>query len=245
MRDKIDERVSAATELLAEADKIVDATALDDLRRRQSSWTEFNDTLLATSFDGPIDREYRGLLGSIRSPWARELTLLEKRDELRKDIEEKIRRLESIRDRLELFEGPPHVQDVSLQDGLPGLDPALWEHVRTAGAEEQWPQAASAAATFVESKIREWSRLGPDKFGKDLITSAMRPNASSSLELGCTDGEKEGWHLLAMGFIAALGNVDRHRVQNRTDLRRYALGVLYAASLLLTQIRYQHPDRTR
>ena len=77
------------------------------------------------------------------------------------------------------------------------------------------------------------------------MSTALRPNAASPLELGYTPGEQEGWHLLAMGFVSALGNVDRHRIQDRDDLRRYGLGVLYTASLLLTQIRHQHPDRTQ
>jgi hypothetical protein len=51
----------------------------------------------------------------------------------------------------------------------------------------------------------------------------------------------EGWRFLAVGFASALGNVDRHNIQDRADLKQYALGVLGLASLLLTQVRFTHP----
>jgi len=40
----------------------------------------------------------------------------------------------------------------------------------------------------------------------------------------------------------ALGNADRHRVQQRDDAKRYGMGVLGAGSLLLTQLRHQHAN---
>ena len=36
---------------------------------------------------------------------------------------------------------------------------------------------------------------------------------------------------------------DTHRIQRRNDDKRYALGVLGAGSLLLTQLRYEHGNR--
>jgi hypothetical protein len=45
-----------------------------------------------------------------------------------------------------------------------------------------------------------------------------------------------------MGFAQAMGNVDRHRIQQRQDARRYAIGVFGLGSLLLTQLRYEHSD---
>ena len=61
--------------------------------------------------------------------------------------------------------------------------------------------------------------------------------------LGKTDGEKQGWHRLGMGFAMALRNVDTHRIQQRDDAKRYAMGVLGAGSLLLIQLRYEHGNR--
>jgi hypothetical protein len=53
-------------------------------------------------------------------------------------------------------------------------------------------------------------------------------------------GEQQGWQQFATGFVQALSNVNRHRIQNRDDAKAYAIGVLGAGSLLLTQLRYQH-----
>ena len=47
-----------------------------------------------------------------------------------------------------------------------------------------------------------------------------------------------------MGFAQAIGNVDRHRIQSRSDAKKYAIGVLGLGSLLLTQLRYEHPALT-
>jgi hypothetical protein len=46
--------------------------------------------------------------------------------------------------------------------------------------------------------------------------------------MGLTDSEKTGWQLFAQGIAQALRNVDNHRIQNRPDHKRYALGVVGA-----------------
>jgi hypothetical protein len=76
------------------------------------------------------------------------------------------------------------------------------------------------------------------------MTAVFRPEGGE-FPLGQTQGEREGWHQFARGFAAALRNVDTHRIQDRDDLKRYALGVLGAASLLLTQLRHKHENRLR
>jgi hypothetical protein len=40
----------------------------------------------------------------------------------------------------------------------------------------------------------------------------------------------------------AVGNAVRHRIQLRDDAKRFAMGVLGAGSLLLTQLRHQHAN---
>jgi hypothetical protein len=50
----------------------------------------------------------------------------------------------------------------------------------------------------------------------------------------------QGWQLFAQGIAQALRNVDAHRIQDRQDHKRYALGLVGACSLLLTQMRYEH-----
>ena len=43
----------------------------------------------------------------------------------------------------------------------------------------------------------------------------------------------------------ALRNADTHRIQERDDHKRYAMGVVGTASLLLTQLRHQHGNSFR
>ena len=69
-------------------------------------------------------------------------------------------------------------------------------------------------------------------------------SALGALRLGSRSGEWEGWRSLGIGCAQAVGNVDRHRIQDRMDAKRYAIGVLGTGSLILTQLRFQHPDTT-
>ena len=126
-----------------------------------------------------------------------------------------------------------------------GYDEGLWDHVKHSVAEERWEQVASAAAIYVEDAVRKWAGSPRDKTGKNLVghvlfTRALDPDGP--LALGSQSNEAEGWRSIGAGMSAALGNVDRHTIQQRPDLKKYAIGVLGVASLLLTQIRYQHPE---
>jgi hypothetical protein len=60
---------------------------------------------------------------------------------------------------------------------------------------------------------------------------------------GLAEGEKQGWQLFAQGIAQALRNAETQRIQDRPDHKRYALGVVGACSLLLTQMRYEHGNR--
>lgn len=120
------------------------------------------------------------------------------------------------------------------------FDPELWEHVRGLVEHRDWGKVPPETAIFVEDRVRAWSGLGRDKFGKGLYVSAL--GDGGALLLGQTAGEHEGWRALGVGLAQAIGNVDRHRIQSRSDARRYAIGVLGLGSLLLTQVRYEHPD---
>lgn len=119
------------------------------------------------------------------------------------------------------------------------VDPELWAHVEGLVNGEEWPKVATNVAVFVEDRLREWAGLDNSKFGKDLMTAVFKPGGGI-FPLGIGANEQDGWHLYALGLAAAVSNADRHRVQKRDDLKRYAMGVLGAASLLLTQLRYQH-----
>lgn len=117
----------------------------------------------------------------------------------------------------------------------------LFSHVGQLITNEQWAQVASQTAIFVESQLRTWVGLTPDDFGVNLMTAIFKPQ-SGLLPLGRTDAERDGWHALARGFMGALSNVDRHNIQDRDDLQRYAMGVLGIGSLLLTQVLHEHGD---
>lgn len=121
------------------------------------------------------------------------------------------------------------------------VDPDLWEHVRRSVEQEQWAQVASQSAIFVESKVRDWAGLPDDKRGKELMVAVLKPGVGL-FPLGRTAGEREGWLALGIGISMALRNADTHRIQQRDDGKRYALGVLGAGSLLLTQLRHQHAN---
>jgi Protein of unknown function (Hypoth_ymh) len=121
------------------------------------------------------------------------------------------------------------------------VDDGLWEHVRASADAGHWSQAAANAAIFFESQVRRWGGFSSETFGRDLMSAAFHPE-NGPLRLSAVASEAQGWQQLAMG-LAGVGNVDRHDVQERDDLKRYALGLIGTASLILTQIRHQHPDR--
>ncbi|YCU34416.1 TIGR02391 family protein [Mycobacteroides abscessus] len=120
------------------------------------------------------------------------------------------------------------------------FDSELWDHVSGLVSTGDWGKIPSAAATFTEHKVRIWSESGTDSFGKGLYGNAFAD--AGPLRLGASKAEWEGWRSLAIGFAQAVSNVDRHRIQDRADLRQYAIGALGTASLLLVQIRREHPD---
>ncbi|MGN8245775.1 TIGR02391 family protein [Cellulomonas soli] len=124
-------------------------------------------------------------------------------------------------------------------------DPGLWDEVKHSVEEERWQQVASAAVIYLEDKVRRWAGTPLDPNGKKLVGHALLVRALSPdgpLVLGSQPNETEGWRNLGTGLTAAVSNVVRHGIDDRPDGRRYALGVLGLVSLLLTQIRYEHPD---
>ncbi|MDP2328549.1 MAG: TIGR02391 family protein [Dehalococcoidia bacterium] len=141
---------------------------------------------------------------------------------------------------VELF-GPPALGSAA---AIADVDVELWTNVGSLVRDEDWPKVASQTAIFVESRLREWAGLGPGAYGKELMLQVFRAG-TGIFRLGRTDAEEQGWQNLALGLIGAIGNVDRHNIQQREDARLYALGVLGLGSLLLTQVRYQHGNSFR
>lgn len=122
-----------------------------------------------------------------------------------------------------------------------GVDPELWEHVAPEVQSEAWGKAAREAVIFTEDRIRRWAGRPVAEVGKGLAVTIFGTNGE--YRMGLADGEKQGWQFLAQGIAQALRNADTHRIQTRADHRRYAMGVIGACSLLLTQMRYEHGNR--
>ncbi|MFI1354868.1 TIGR02391 family protein [Streptomyces sp. NPDC020898] len=125
------------------------------------------------------------------------------------------------------------------------FDPDLWAHVQTHVQNEDWSAVASQTAIFVEDRVRQWCGDPKGKDGQTLVGKGLFAKVFANdgqFRLGKEAGEWEGWRGLGMGFAQALGNVDRHNIQKRTDAKRYAFGVLGLGSLILTQLRYQHAE---
>ena len=125
------------------------------------------------------------------------------------------------------------------------FDSELWAHVSGLIRDGDWYKVASRTAIFVENHIRTWAGDPKDKNGESMIGKGLFAEVlgdASDWRLGSRSGEHEGWRMLGMGFAQALSNVDCHRIQDRADARRYAMGVLGLGSLLLTQLRHEHDD---
>lgn len=125
------------------------------------------------------------------------------------------------------------------------FDTELWCHVANHVHDEQWTTVASQTAIFLEDTLRKCAGDPKDKNGDSLYGQPLYASVladESDLRLGRRAGERAGWRALGTGFAQAIGNVDRHRIQNRDDARRCAIGVLGLGSLLLTQLRYEHAE---
>jgi hypothetical protein len=123
-----------------------------------------------------------------------------------------------------------------------GVDAALWQHIERYVIDGNWGDVALHAERFTEDRVRQWAKLPTDLFGGALMTKAF--GDGGTFHLGMVDGERQGWHRLAMGISMALRNVDAHRIQDdRPDLKQYAVGVVGACSLLITQLRYQYSEQ--
>lgn len=138
-----------------------------------------------------------------------------------------------------------HHDDTDQPVDAQAFDPGLWNHVRHLVEHEDWSKVASQTAIYVEDTIRTWAgdprgRDGGTLVGKNLMAAVFAPD--SELRCGRQASEWEGWRALAMGFAQALSNVDRHRISERADGRRYAIGVLGLGSLILTQLQHHHSD---
>ena len=123
VRSQISEQLTIGGNLIEATDRVTSTEALEECRNAYYSWSSYNATLLETSFEGPITNEYHDSVGAIS--WGGTPPLHEQVDSLRKDITTKSRRLRSIRDRLDLFDGPSEVRgEVPLAASSPAANAA-------------------------------------------------------------------------------------------------------------------------
>lgn len=118
-------------------------------------------------------------------------------------------------------------------------DPELWEHVSEVVTYERWETVVSQAVIFLEDRLRKWSGRPETEYGVNLVANVLKADGGD-FPLGRTDNEKRGWQNFALGIVGAIGNAARHRIDDRTDAKRYALGVLGSVSLLITELRNAH-----
>ena len=122
------------------------------------------------------------------------------------------------------------------------IDPELWQHVRGLIDAQDWEKVAREAAVFVEDKLRNWAAVPASVTGSvNVFKAAIGPTGFVFPKAGPAS-EQQGWQQLATGFALALRNPSGHQIKNRSDAKRYALGVLGMASLLLAEIRHEYGD---
>ncbi len=146
---------------------------------------------------------------------------------------------------LHLAEAAPSAKVGASLVCAPGsIDADLAEHLRNLLRDEDWSKLPTQTVVFVEGTVRQWAELSLDVIGKDLWVQVLHPD-TGKYPLGETPGEKQGWLQLGIGFSSALRNPNVHRIGERQDAKTYALGVVGVASLLLTQLKYQHSESIR
>jgi predicted nucleotide-binding protein len=113
--DRLDAKIAAGKNMLQIA--ISDEATMKEAKAKFDSWSEFNGSLLEHLFttNGPAT-EYRRARAKILG----RKSLLDRTEDFHEDVQDRIRKLESIRDRLELWEAP--TSEVATLE-LSSLDP--------------------------------------------------------------------------------------------------------------------------
>jgi hypothetical protein len=119
----------------------------------------------------------------------------------------------------------------------------LWRHLEGLIKQEDWDKVAAGATRYLEESLGSWCAISRDKNGR-LLTGTRLVEATigvkGSFRLGNQENEHQGWQQLASGLFKAVRNVDAHQLQQRTDTRYYAIGVVGTVSLILTQLKSRH-----
>jgi len=215
---RIQDRIGVGSELKTR--QISTKQGFDEVAKALWTWSEYNEELLGRMFTSPrIAEEYRA---SMRFFIARDYSLAEGINDLHRSIDTKIRRLSSVKERLELIPLAPSVaeeQPVSLRAPsvagdkvflVHGHDEAVLQAVaRFVGKLGLTPvilhEQASKGRTVIE-KLEQHGEVGfavvlltPDDVGGS-SEKTLRPRARQNvvLELGYFLGRLERQHVCAL-----------------------------------------------
>jgi len=122
------------------------------------------------------------------------------------------------------------------------IAPELWAAVGHLVELDRWEQVVSQAVIFFEDWVRRKTGLPKTVVGDKLMGAAFdAPGGVLALGGGQPPGEGQGWAQVARGHSLAVSNSSRHRIDQRDDAERYAMGVLGTITLLMTQVELEHP----
>ena len=120
-------------------------------------------------------------------------------------------------------------------------DSELWEHVNGHVVAGEWGKLASQTSIFTEDRIRIWAGRSPDEVGEKLMTAVFGAGSDSA------SASRAGRRRVGTGLRWASqwhsGTSTPTASRSGMIFRPYAMGVLGASSLLLTQMRYEHSNR--
>lgn len=116
-----------------------------------------------------------------------------------------------------------------------GLHPRLRDAALNNFERGNYEVAVFAAMKEVEVALREAAGFGPDKYGRQLVTDALRLGTGSFVISAETPAEQEGFLQLFLGAVTAFKNPSSHRTVEYSDPDE-AADIVHLADLLLRVI---------
>jgi uncharacterized protein (TIGR02391 family) len=236
---RIDERIGKGAEL---RDGLLRVP--DDLKQKEQefwTWSEYNEELLLQMFTSrKMAEEYSSSIGVV---FAGDRTFAEEVQELSEDIDKKIRRLQSLKDRVELIPLAPGVAAGSPPHHEPHQD-WIWrlmhDSVRAAARDRfdhaHYADAVEAAFKMLNNEVKKIarSRGGPEMDGATLMHTAFSPKNPLIVlaDLSTQSGRdmQQGYMELFAGSMSAIRNPKAH--DDVTITQERALHLLFLASTL-------------
>lgn len=116
-----------------------------------------------------------------------------------------------------------------------GLHPRLRDAALNNFERGNYEVAVFAAMKEVEVALREAAGFGPDKYGRQLVTDALRVGSGTFVISAETPAEQEGFLQLFLGAVTAFKNPSSHRTVEYSDPDE-AADIVHLADLLLRVI---------